>query len=402
MLLSAQGRDFDHGETGRVPLGEREHHRPGLVVADHRHDVGEKRAGGVELGAVDDDVASVAIDRGAEERGVRRAALAERIAEADALEQFDEQVALLLFHAVEDDVDQVGELVLRQLPERGVGCRDDLEDLGHGDIGHAGPAVRLGDRDAPKPALRTAFHFGSVERASRISRMLEDGCLAGWHAASGSLRWSGRAPAEWPAADRARAVQLVGQIPSQHLSGRAFTVRDEIAFGPENLGMAVKAIERLIERSLSLAGLEALADRDPFKLSGGEQQRLVLAAALALEPQFLLLDEPFTNLDPESRHRLMRVLLELAAGRPSWCSTPIRRSLSASRTASPCSTARIAVQGDARAVLLDPRTSDALGRPSVARAVRELDPDRGIADADLSLTLKEAERCLRRERACRA
>jgi energy-coupling factor transport system ATP-binding protein len=135
--------------------------------------------------------------------------------------------------------------------------------------------------------------------------------LAGWSLgrhATGRVTWQSLPWTRVPVIERARAVQLVGQIPAQNLSGRAFTVEEELAFGPENLGLPRAEIRARVDRALTLGRIEALADRNPFTLSGGEQQRLVIAAALALEPQVLLLDEPLSNLDPESREAMIAVL----------------------------------------------------------------------------------------------
>lgn len=135
--------------------------------------------------------------------------------------------------------------------------------------------------------------------------------LSGWSGGD-AVRFDGRTLAERPIAERASLIQYVGQVPGRHLSGRAFSVRDEIAFGPENLLLPREEIARRVEAALERTRLAALAARDPFTLSGGEQQRLVLAAALAMEPEILVLDEPVSNLDPEAREEVLDILAELA------------------------------------------------------------------------------------------
>jgi energy-coupling factor transport system ATP-binding protein len=136
--------------------------------------------------------------------------------------------------------------------------------------------------------------------------------LAGLMApAQGTIRWDGRAWADYSRAERAGLVQFVGQNPWLQLSGRAFTLREEIAFGPENLCLPRAEIARRTDEAMELLGLTHLARRNCRHLSGGETQRLVLAGALAMRPQLLVLDEPMTDLDIEMRAALTRHLHDL-------------------------------------------------------------------------------------------
>ena len=127
----------------------------------------------------------------------------------------------------------------------------------------------------------------------------------------GTILWNGRAWDDYSRAERAGLVQFVGQNPWLQLSGRAFTVREEIAFGPENLCLPRPEIIRRTDEALELLGLTHLARRNCRHLSGGETQRLVLAGALAMHPQMLVLDEPMTDRDIESRAALARHLADL-------------------------------------------------------------------------------------------
>jgi putative ABC transport system ATP-binding protein len=104
---------------------------------------------------------------------------------------------------------------------------------------------------------------------------------------------------------RRRAV-LVPQLPAP-MPG---TVRENVGYGPSLIGRSVEA-EPLLER----AGLDpSYADRDASQLSVGEQQRVMLARALALEPEVLLLDEPTSALDATARDEIERTLGELREG----------------------------------------------------------------------------------------
>ncbi|NJB68728.1 energy-coupling factor transport system ATP-binding protein [Desulfobaculum xiamenense] len=86
------------------------------------------------------------------------------------------------------------------------------------------------------------------------------------------------------------------------------TVREEAAFGPRNMGLDETAVAERVERALGVMGLAAVAERPVEALSMGQKHRLALAATLAMEPRLLLLDEPFTQLDPQGRAMLADVV----------------------------------------------------------------------------------------------
>lgn len=75
------------------------------------------------------------------------------------------------------------------------------------------------------------------------------------------------------------------------------TVEDDVAFGPRNLGFSREEIKKRVEDALIETGLKEKKDRPPFSLSGGEKQRLALAGVLAMEPEIIVFDEPFSHLD---------------------------------------------------------------------------------------------------------
>ena len=85
----------------------------------------------------------------------------------------------------------------------------------------------------------------------------------------------------------------------------SLSVRDDIAFGPLNMGLADDEVEARVQEALMLKGVSGLADRPPHHLSGGEKRMAAIASVLAMRPQLMLYDEPSANLDIRSRRRLI-------------------------------------------------------------------------------------------------
>lgn len=85
-------------------------------------------------------------------------------------------------------------------------------------------------------------------------------------------------------------------------------VEEDVAFGPENLGIPRPEIRERVDGALAAVGLTGMERREPHTLSGGQKQRLAIAGALALQPVFLVLDEPTAMLDPEGRADVLDVI----------------------------------------------------------------------------------------------
>lgn len=113
-----------------------------------------------------------------------------------------------------------------------------------------------------------------------------------------------------PVAALARWAGLVFQDPEAQLT--QMRVEDEIAFGPENLGLPAAAIDERVTWALAAVGLTAHRDRSPLLLSGGEKQRVAIAALLAMQPEALVLDDPTANLDPVGKNAIFAALIALA------------------------------------------------------------------------------------------
>lgn len=103
-----------------------------------------------------------------------------------------------------------------------------------------------------------------------------------------------------------RRVGVVFQDPDDQLFMPS--VRDDVAFGPANLGLAPDVIEARVESALRAVGMLDFAARPPHHLSFGQRRRVAVATVLAMEPEILVLDEPSSNLDPASRRELAAIL----------------------------------------------------------------------------------------------
>lgn len=126
----------------------------------------------------------------------------------------------------------------------------------------------------------------------------------------GSVRLLGRPTTELRLREIGLSVGTLLQDPAKQIVGS--TVRAELAFGPENLGWPPVEIRHRIAEVIAEAGIEVLAGRETFALSGGERQLLAMAGALMLRPKLYVVDEPLANLDPATAGRLLGVLRSLA------------------------------------------------------------------------------------------
>jgi energy-coupling factor transport system ATP-binding protein len=120
-----------------------------------------------------------------------------------------------------------------------------------------------------------------------------------------------RLVAETPLPELVRDVGLVLQNPFSQISGAKFTVREELAFGLENLGVPRDEMIRRIDRVMADLRIEELADRSPYELSGGQQQLVAIGSVLVMQPSTLVLDEPTSQLDPAGSQLVFDVLRRL-------------------------------------------------------------------------------------------
>ena len=106
-----------------------------------------------------------------------------------------------------------------------------------------------------------------------------------------------------------RSVGMVFQNPDNQIV--ANVVEEDVAFGPENLGIASPEIRRRVDQALKQVGMYEYKDHAPHLLSGGQKQRIAIAGIVAMEPKCIVLDEPTAMLDPRGRREVMDTILRL-------------------------------------------------------------------------------------------
>jgi len=109
--------------------------------------------------------------------------------------------------------------------------------------------------------------------------------------------------------DIRRTAGMVFQNPDNQLV--ATIVEDEVAFGPENMGVEPSEIRRRVDRALEDVGMTDYKKNAPHLLSGGQKQRVAIAGILAMSPKYIILDEPTAMLDPSGRREVMDTLIKL-------------------------------------------------------------------------------------------
>ncbi|MDD4601069.1 Energy-coupling factor transporter ATP-binding protein EcfA2 [bioreactor metagenome] len=108
-----------------------------------------------------------------------------------------------------------------------------------------------------------------------------------------------------------RKVGMVFQYAEHQLFEE--TVYDDIAFGPRNQGVDEEFVQRRVQQAMEFVGLdvEGFSKRSPFTLSGGQMRRVAIAGVIALNPEYLILDEPSAGLDPKGRDEIFQQIMEL-------------------------------------------------------------------------------------------
>lgn len=209
---------------------------------------------------------------------------------------------------------------------------------------------------------------------------------------AGKVTVAGIETASAPVRELARTVGMVFDNPEFQLS--QVTAREEIALGLENTGVPRDEMLRRIEEVLGIVGLTGFEDRSPLAMSGGQQQRLAIAAALAMYPRVLVLDEPTSNLDPIGKEEVFAVAARLNKERGMTvviAEHEIEVMAAYADRIIVMADGKIALNGSPREVL---HQVDALGMygaraPQVTELAYQLE-QRGYAIKDYPVTLEQA------------
>jgi energy-coupling factor transport system ATP-binding protein len=177
----------------------------------------------------------------------------------------------------------------------------------------------------------------------------------------------------------------------------AMTVEDEIVFGLENMGLDIPEITARLEWASDLIGVTALLDKSPFDLSGGQKQRVAIAAVIAMRPRILVLDEPTSMLDPESKAMIFQLLGELkeALGITLVVAEhELERLVHFADELALVEGGRVTKVADPRSFFDDPAILDTgLKVPDVVELFHRL-REAGLADGPVPVTLAEADEAL--------
>jgi len=188
-----------------------------------------------------------------------------------------------------------------------------LAGVGYRYAGAAGPAlldIDLELRDGEVVGLAGASEAGKTTLCLVVSG-LAPRTVGGQ--IRGQVTLDGEDVDAWPMHRLSQRIGIGFQNPSTQLSGVTDTVFEEVAFGPMNLALPRVEVVARSWAALDLLRIDALAERDPRRLSGGQQQLVAMAGLLAMRPAHLVLDEPTAQLDPAGTRMVGEAIERLAA-----------------------------------------------------------------------------------------
>lgn len=124
----------------------------------------------------------------------------------------------------------------------------------------------------------------------------------------GDIKLKGKNLNEYSLGDLAKIIGFAFQNPFTQISGVKETVYEELAYGLENLGLPREEIIKRVDQVIEYLKLENLKEKNPYELSGGQKQRVALGAVIAMEPEIIIMDEPTSQLDPQSTEDIFKII----------------------------------------------------------------------------------------------
>ena len=200
---------------------------------------------------------------------------------------------------------------------------------------------------------------------------------------TGLVQLAGRPVEQYDDAELTETVGYSFQNPFTQMSGVKDNVREEIAYALENLGIERDAMAARVDDMIELLHLGDIADANPLELSGGQRQRVAIAAVLATDPPIVVLDEPTSQLDPQSTEDVFNIIALLKRQGKTVILVEHKIDLVArySDLVILMEDGRVAMSGPARRVLIDPQVLDHGGQlPEVTRFFLERNQKLGLND----------------------
>ena len=192
-------------------------------------------------------------------------------------------------------------------------------------------------------------------------------------------------------------IGFVFQNPFNQISGATLTVFEEIAYGLENLGVNPEEIIKKTNKVIELLGIEELKEKNPYELSGGQQQKVAIASILVMEPEILILDEPTSQLDPIGTVEILETIKSLKKEDMTIILVEHKLDLIAEicNQLIVLKDGHIHLKGPLKEVFTEPDFTDSgMKRPEVIEITQKLKEDYGY-NLEPALTLPDCLRILR-------
>ena len=216
---------------------------------------------------------------------------------------------------------------------------------------------------------------------------------------TGQVQLAGRPVEQYDDAELTETVGYSFQNPFTQMSGVKDNVREEIAYALENLGIEREAMAARVDAMIDLLHLDDIADANPLELSGGQRQRVAIAAVLVTDPPIVVLDEPTSQLDPQSTEDVFNIIALLKRQGKTVILVEHKIDLVArySDLVILMEDGGVAMSGPARRVLTDPQVLDHGGQlPEVTRFFLERNQKLGLNDP-VPLSVEDAIKCYGRK-----